>query len=375
MWAQDSTSIKNAWQIEAQIEIGRILKTNYFLQDNIEGKLPYTGYSLQWIKNSTGAKDWEKLYNYPSYGIGVFAYDYHTDIDFGSPFGVYGVFVPVAREFGKWRWQHQFQFGISFNSRPFSVEDNYLNPSIGSKTNMFISLGTGLYYELGNNFDLGVNLKLNHMSNGALKTPNKGFNIGAAQLSVVYHPERAKRKALDSLGSPIKDERFNTVELSAFAGRKNVFYKDINRSHLKLYEGLDYSVGGVEAFYMKQYSRKSAYGMGVGVTYDEHYNHAMYVQDSTLMDKRRFSNNEVLLSIIPSYRLMIDKLYVNIGAGYYVNKKSREYDKSKFFQRIGLHYQFTDRLFASFAINAYDFHVANYLEWKIGYTLFRKKTN
>jgi 5-hydroxyisourate hydrolase-like protein (transthyretin family) len=66
------------------------------------------------------------------------------------------------------------------------------------------------------------------------------------------------------------------------------------------------------------------------------------------------------------------KLYVNIGAGYYLFKKTWKYDKTAFFQRIGLQYQVTDRLFASFGINAYDFHVANYLEWKLGYTFSKK---
>jgi hypothetical protein len=70
---------------------------------------------------------------------------------------------------------------------------------------------------------------------------------------------------------------------------------------------------------------------------------------------------------------MIGKLYVNVGAGYYIFKKERKYDSPAFFQKIGLHYQITDRLFASFGINAYDLHIADYLEWRLGYTFYKKE--
>ena len=369
---QDSLSdSKKYWSISANGEYGKVLKTNDYLKNY--DKTNYHGFSLQLLKETTGERDWEKIYNSPSYGVGVFAYDFQENNEMGYPFGVYATFVPQPKRWGKLRWEHSINFGISFNSNRFNNLTGYHNTSVGSKTNMYISLGTGLYYEIGKYFDIGLNAKLNHMSNGAIKTPNKGLNLAAAQLSLVYHPERKIVNRIDTI--PIRRDKFDTFELSTFGGKKNVFFKGENRPHIKLYDGFKYSVFGVEGFYMHQYSNKSAYGIGLGITHDEHYNQEMYVQDSTLLQKKRFKNEKLLLSVIPSYRLMIDRLYINIGAGVYINKKGREYDKSFFFQRVGLQYQITDRLFASFAINAYDLHVANYLEWKLGYTISKKKRN
>jgi hypothetical protein len=82
----------------------------------------------------------------------------------------------------------------------------------------------------------------------------------------------------------------------------------------------------------------------VGITQDDEYNHTMYLENGFVYDKKRFSKNQVLASVIPSYRLIMGKLYVNIGAGYYLFKKTWKYDKTAFFQRIGLQYQVTDRL-------------------------------
>lgn len=349
-------------------EYGRVLATNIHLK-SYENK-DYSGYSFQLLKQTSGEREWEKQFNYPQYGIGVLALDFLHNRQMGSPFAVYGIYNAKIRQWGLWKWYHNVNFGISFNSNPFDVDKQYYNTSVSSKTNMFISVGTGLYYELGKFFDIGLNVKFNHLSNGSLKIPNKGLNTLAPQLSLVYYPKRAVLPEKDKTYTEY--DRYNTFEVSVFGGRKNGFYRGEHREDLKLYEGYNYSVYGIEASYMQQYSAKSAYGIGVGVTMDEQYNHQMYVSDSTLYQNKRFAKDQVLLSVIPSYRLMMGKLYVNIGAGYYIFKKQRQYDYSAFFQRIGLQYQITDRFFASFGINAYNFHVANYLEWKLGYTFSKK---
>ncbi len=367
--SQDQDSIKrNPLLFSASAEYGSILPTN--VQLTYYDNLRYAGYSAQVLKRTTGKKDWEKLFNYPQYGIGVYAFDFLDNKKMGSPFAVYAIYSSKIKEWNKLKWYYSANLGISFNSNPFDYDAAYYNTSVGSKTNMYISLGTGLYYEIGKHFDIGLNLKFNHLSNGAMKIPNKGLNAVAPQFSLVYYPERVNPVKDKNISSKIK--KYNTWEVSVFGGKKNVFYRGDNRDDIRLYDGFDYSVYGAEAFYMRQYSAKSAYGLGLGVTKDEQYNHTMYVQDSVLYQKKRFSKDHVLLSVIPTYRLMIDRLYINVGLGYYVTKKNRKYDNSALFQRLSLQYQITDRFFASFGINAYDLHVANYLEWKLGYT-FKKK--
>lgn len=367
--SQDQDSIKrNPLLFSASAEYGSILPTN--VQLTYYDNLRYAGYSAQVLKQTTGKKDWEKLFNYPQYGIGVYGFDFLDNKKMGSPFAVYAIYSSKIKEWNKLKWYYSANLGISFNSNPFDYDAAYYNTSVGSKTNMYISLGTGLYYEIGKHFDVGLNLKFNHLSNGAMKIPNKGLNAVAPQVSLVYYPERVNPVKDENIASKIK--KYNTWEVSVFGGKKNVFYRGDNRDDIRLYDGFDYSVYGAEAFYMRQYSAKSAYGLGLGVTKDEQYNHTMYVQDSVLYQKKRFSKDHVLLSVIPTYRLMIDRLYINVGLGYYVTKKNRKYDNSALFQRLSLQYQITDRFFASFGINAYDLHVANYLEWKLGYT-FKKK--
>lgn len=370
-YAQKNDSLsKSTFAFSAAAEFGEVLPTNVSLQNFVRRK-NYTGYSFQFLKQTDERNNWAKSFNYPQYGVGFFAFDFLQNRQMGSPFAVYGIYNAKLMQWGKLKWFHNVNFGIAFNSAPFDEDKKYYNISLGSKTNMFISLGTGLYYEAGRHFDVGINVKFNHLSNGAQKMPNKGLNTIAPQITLVYYPERINPQTSDT--AAISKNKYSTIEFSVFGGRKNVFYKGDHREDLKLYDGFNYLVYGAEIYYMRQYSPKSSLGIGAGVTMDEHYNHTMYVAYSTLYQKKRFSNDRFLFSVIPTYRLMMGRLYVNIGAGYYMLKKKRQYDDSVFFQKVGLQYQITDRLFASFGINAYNFHVANYLEWKLGYT-FSKKT-
>lgn len=362
------TITKNPYSFSAGVEYGSILPTNKYLSNH--DRINYLGYSFQALKQSSGNKDWEKLYNHPKYGIGFFTYDFLNDKEMKNPFAIYGIYNSTIKQWQKLKWDYNVNFGISFNAKPFNQAENYLNTSVGTKTNMFISAGTGLSYELSNHFDLGLNLKFNHLSNGASKLPNKGLNSLAAQMSLTYYPERIVPK-FDTI---ISDKRkFNSIEFSVFASKKSVYYRGENAHTLPLYDSFKYSVYGAEAFYMRQYSQKSAFGLGLGITMDEQYNNTMYVSDSTLYQKKRFATDRPLFSIIPTYRLIMGKMYINIGAGVYPFKESKKYDVPRFFQRIALQYQFTDRFFASFGINAYDLHIANYLEWKIGYVFYKKQ--
>ena len=370
LFSQDNDSIKpQRWAFSAGAEYGGIIPTNESL--NFYRHKAYTGYNFQFLKQTDGSREWEKLYNYPQIGIGVFALDFLKGRDMGSPYGIYGIYNAKINQWNRLKWMYGINFGISFNSNVHDFDKQFYNISIGAETNMFISAGTGLYYELGEHFDLGLNVKYNHLSNGSTKVPNKGLNMASGQLSLIYYPERVKSVKSDTIYQP--SEKHNTLELSVFGGRKDTFYQGDNRDDIKLYDGYEYNVYGADLLYMHQYSEKSAYGLGVGVNYDGEYNHQGYVVDSTLFSKKRFSHDRLLISIVPTYRMMIGKLYVTVGAGVYPFKTTRRYDNNIIFQKIALQYQITDRLFASFGIRAYNFHVADFLEWRLGYTISKKK--
>ena len=147
--------------------------------------------------------------------------DFHQDKDIAKPVAVYGSFSATAKYWSRLKWDYWVNFGLGFGGNPYN-KDTYPNPTLGTKTNMYIGLGTGLKYNLGNYFDLGLGLAFNHLSNGATQTPNKGLNFVAPQLSLTYHPyEYSNNEKLSSRN--LDFEKFDQIEWSDFLVEKMFF--------------------------------------------------------------------------------------------------------------------------------------------------------
>lgn len=370
IYAQDKDSLKPDLEFTVNTQYGQVMKSNFYVKtlDNLE----YGAATFMVSKQTHGEKQWQRKYGNPTFGIGVTAFDFMKHQEFGNPIAVFANYTATAKKWNHLHWNYWTNFGISFNSNIYQYPE-YTNPSLSSKTNMYIGVGTSINYELSKHWDIGLGIGLHHFSNGATNTPNKGQNFGAPQLSISYRPNERDTKISDSVKNE-KYDRFNTVELSGFYGRKEAHYKGVNRTTLPdPYSGFKYNIYGLEALYTKQFSYKSSWGIGLGLIYDEEYNYNMFVNNGVLYQEKSSDNNRYLISIFPTYRLNMSRMKIDFSMGYYPFKKKEEYNEYKFFQRVALRYFVTDRLFLSFGINASDFHRANYLEWKMGYSIFKKK--
>lgn len=167
-----------------------------------------------------------------------------------------------------------------------------------------------------------------------------------------------------------------SLEISCFFARKSIFYQGENRYNLKdPYDGFVYNVFGIDGLYLNQYSYKSSLGLGVGITFDDQYNQRMYVEGDELHQTNRFSSYQLLYSIKPTYRLNIDRFKIDLALGYYPFKKQTSYNKYSVFQCVSAKYFVGQNWYLSFGINAHNLHKANYLEWKIGYKIWNKKSS
>ena len=369
--SQRQDTLKSTLSYSLKSEYGILMNTNAYVK-GLSSKT-YSGYSFQITLRPQVRNEREGMYRNPSYGLGIYYVDFLKNRQMGHPFSVYGFFNNRIAGWNRFSWDYHVNLGVAFGAKAYDQSKGYGNVSFGSSTNLYIGVGSEVKYALNDNFDLDMGVGVGHMSNGSFRSPNKGLNFGSAQLAITYHPDR---DLLDNDIHPERQDRemFQAVEMSVFGGKKNVFYRGKGRELLpSLYEGFDYYIYGLEVLYARQFSKRSAYGLALGLTYDGNYNHDMYIDNGVLMQKKRFSGERYLPSILPTYRLMMGKVMVNIQAGYYPFKKIRDYDDFRFFQRVGLQYRFSDRIFASFGINAYDFHRANYLEWKLGYILSKTK--
>lgn len=379
--SQNSDTIsKSNLQTSVSMQFGKFLGTNDYLKTLTHRE--FVGASAELTVQTDGSKEWHRRFGRPYYGGGIVAFDYLKNRDMGSPFAVYGTFGGTIKETPTYSWNYETSGGFAFNWTPFNQEKGYLNQTFGSSVSIYINFGVNYKYYLGKHFDLGLGLNFNHFSNGALKLPNKGMNTFSPKLSLTYHFDERQFAPHDSLST---FDKYSTLDVNVFGGvRHSIFYgKDEGFTYddvdlIDKFKGRYYQNWGLETVYHRQITYKSSLGLGIGVMYDEDYNHRFY-QDETgaIQVAKRFKHDNLLLNIFPSYRLTISRFAIHLQPGFYLFKKSidKRYDKTIFYQRVGFQYTIGKNLLIGIGLRSFLFHKADYIEWRLGYRIFNKKNS
>lgn len=360
------------------MQFGKFLGTNDYLKELKHRE--FIGVSAELTTQTDGSQEWHRRFGKPYYGGGIIAFDYLKNSEMGKPFAVYGTFGGVIKETSTHSWNYETSGGFAFNWTPYDLKKGYINQTFGSSVSIYINLGANYKYYLGKHFDLGLGLNFNHFSNGALKLPNKGMNTFSPKLSLTYHFDERQFAPHDTLSA---FDKYSTLDVNVFGGvRHSIFYgKDEGFSYddvdlIDKFKGRYYENWGLETVYHRQVTYKSSLGLGIGLMYDEDYNHKFYQDENgKIQTTKRFQNDQLLLNIFPSYRLSISKFAIQIQPGFYLFKKSidKRYDKTIFYQRVGFQYTIGKNLLIGIGLRSFIFHKADYIEWRLGYRIFNKK--
>src|SRR4051794_5805114 len=80
--------------------------------------------SIELGRQTNGSADWHRVYNYPSYGFGLYAARFGHDRKLGRPLAAYGFFswpFPIAR---RAQLSADIGIGLSWNWNPFDPGSN-----------------------------------------------------------------------------------------------------------------------------------------------------------------------------------------------------------------------------------------------------------
>ncbi|SUX45878.1 Lipid A 3-O-deacylase (PagL) [Chryseobacterium indoltheticum] len=377
--SQEMDSVRRSnLQGSVSMQFGKFLGTNDYLKELKHRE--FIGASAELTVKTDGSQEWHKRFGRPYYGGGIVAFDFLKNSDMGRPFAIYGTFGGVIKETPTHSWNYNTSGGFAFNWTPFDQEKGYLNQTFGSSVSVYISFGANYKYYLSKHLDLGLGLNFTHFSNGALKLPNKGMNTFNSQLSLTYHFDERQFAPKDTLSV---FDKYSTLDVNVFGGvRHSIFYgKDEGFSYddvdlIDKFKGRYYENWGIETVYHRQVTYKSSLGLGIGLMYDEDYNHKFYQDENgKIQTTKRFQNDQLLLNIFPSYRLSISKFAIQIQPGFYLFKKpiDKRYDKTIFYQRVGFQYTIGKNLLIGIGLRSFIFHKADYIEWRLGYRIFNKK--
>lgn len=155
----------------------------------------------------------------------------------------------------------QFMYGLGYCTKPYSQINNK-NVAASTHIGFFFNANMGASYQFHKNWDVNFCMAFNHLSNGGIKKPNKGYNVISTNIGVTYHLQEksleeetysrdyddSKKYYFHFIAAyfPLGDESFNNKKYPSYHGH---FQVEQNLSlHHSLLLSFDY-----------QYSEKEQY--------------------------------------------------------------------------------------------------------------------
>ncbi len=354
------------WQFKYQrggfapsgIDSVRYIEENPF--DAIEVRYGLIGY---------GRKKWHQLHHYPTFGIGVNKFFFRpSDNLFGNPFSTYLFFNEPLAHFKKSKLAYDFDVGLSYGWRPYDPQSNPEQKVIGSSVNFIVMFGLQYEFKISNRFDGTIGANLNHMSNGRIRSPNRGVNQYAANVSFTYRI--APRKPKGYFGSDVSflapDKIHHNID--PFKSM-NEFYVVGSAGVVTTFNNIDnhiyYFVSCVSADVAHHYSYKSKFGAGLDLFYD-----ASLVED--YQSEYPSGNVPSYLFYWPgvhiSHEYMVHRWTLITQAG--LNLKVPN-NKGIWYGRIGLRYDLSKAIFVRASLRVYNQFYSDFIEWGVGYSYYK----
>ncbi len=366
-------STKKYWSIDAFYQFGKVLPTNKFVKGvnaNADEIDDFQALSVQLTYQTNGKHLWERAYNFPKWGGGLYVGDFFDKVEIGYPIALYGFFVAPFKRWPKSSINYKLGFGFTFNWEAYNASDNRYNIATGAGETVYIDLGMHYEYNFTGRLSADVGFSLSHFSNGALKKPNFGFNTLAPRLRLRYDLQDARPVSSRQMIAAY-DKHFE-YNFSVFVGTKQVFFDTANVELKKKYSGVYFPIFGISAVANYQVSYKSKLGAGITFAYNGTVNAQLDVQDGEVDEIEVPFTDHVAVSIYPSYELVVNRMSLILQPGFYVIRKRIPGKDTWVYYRIGLKCHISEQLFAGINLRANSLKESDFIEWSVGYRLIRK---
>ncbi len=351
-------------------QYGAVLKTNEFVEgDNLKGEPIDTFHAirLEFGWQTDGSSDWHHLYNFPSYGIGLYSADYFNEEELGKPTSVYGFFNwPAKRWSDRWQWSVDISFGLTDNWVAYDPQTNPKNIAMGAAHSVHFDLGTNIEYRFARHWSVLGGFSFTHFSNGGSAQPNSGINQIAPILFAKYSFQESV--------IPVKRSDFTPYEpgwdwgLNISGGSRNVSHNtaDLPNPERTVYRS--YFIGTMLASINRQTSRVTRWAAGMDLTYDESVGDLVRLEGMKQGIEQSASDLDYWsLGLFGGYERVINRAEVYIHLGYMFLRRDIDAQVPRLFQRVGLHYFIWSDISAGLGVRLNDFSRANNLEFSVGY--------
>jgi len=351
LFSQEKNS---SFVVDANYFYGNILPHNntirHLITEHPDGIL------ISFNKKTFGNKEWESAYNFPDYG-GSFHYENTKNETLGNLYGLYGHynFYFLNRNL-----TFRIAQGIAYNTNPYDKETNFRNLAYGSKwmPSTYFMLNyrkENLYKNIG----IQAGLSFFHHSNANIQSPNTSTNTLAINLGVNYSFQKNEQnqrltKIVDTINYKKHPIKFN-ISFRAGANESDI----IGSGTFPFYV--------LSANIDKRLSRKSALQFGADFFASKYLKEYIKFKSVAYPNENIDKNTDYKrVGIFVGHELFVNRFSIETQVGYYVYSP---FDYlGPFYQRVGLKYYFTEKIFSSMALKTHGAK-AEGLEFGIGIRL------
>lgn len=369
----DEIKTKKPSFIAVDAKGGWVFPTNDFVSG--ENKIPYySSFSLKYGFGSKGDTWQDKAYGMPYYGLGFYSGNFLRKKDLGLPFALYLFQGATIRRFNpKWSLNYEWNLGMSFNWKSYDPFDNPNNVALGSSVNVYVAGSMYMKWRMNDALDLNMGLSLTHFSNGAYRLPNKGLNLVAPYLELVYNINRPQLSTLLSSDlTPPEMEKHIVHDLLFNITSRQIRFDTTGTGLPSRYIDRQFKVFGLGYAPMIVNSYKYRWGPSMEVVYDESSGARAWREkhpvDGLYYDRVELGDVWDRFSIGLSMKGEVTMPHISIFANFGYNLlHGNKYDY-RFYQIMGVKGYLKDNLFGTFGIRASRFSKAQYLYWSLGYS-------
>lgn len=314
---------KQQWYLEPALRIGRIIPN----ASNTAWLSHVSLYSaeLRFGKQTTGQHEWERLFNYPEYGI-CLRYGHFNSSIFRDKVALFGYMNGTIYRIRRWTFHYQFGAGVSCWTNPYNLETNDSNRFIGSHLNAHLDLALGIDFRVSPHTVLTLRANFSHSSNAALKLPNMGINplSGAIGVKCFFHE--------------IKDLDYNFKTRDTNFIKKNSFYVLVGGGARQSKKDAVVTNGAADPYYpgvvlqlgyLRQFHPKFRYGAGIDFYYSGEL--SRHLPEAQRRPAKYFSQ-----ALFLSFEVLYGRLVLHVSGAVYINKAFNFYEP--FYERAGLRF-------------------------------------
>ena len=344
--------------LAARYHSGFIYAHNVYVQ-NTKGTHP-NGFELEYSHLRADSAIVAKFKCYPRTGLSFTYVDFNKDL-LGRSYSLSYFLEPNYRLGNKLKMNLRASAGLSYLTNPYDSVKNPTNQSYSGNINIFLQLGLGVSYPIGNHFAVYAMGNFFHNSNGGFKEPNSGVNYVNASVGLQYYAYSNRLPVYKKQRDTSWKHQGVHFDVSLFYSPKGGYNRD-STAHRKFVLGTSFQA-------VKQVSNLDA----ITATAEIYYDDAMRsVKQTFLFD----SSSNIFAGLLIGHQFLLNRFTFTQEFGFYIFKKTDKHDDvyrdkpvyHTAYQRWGLYYNVKKRWSVGINLLAH-YQVADFIDGRVIYRL------